>query len=216
MQHYEALLFDFDGVLVDSEPIHWRCWQDIIAPYGYSVTWEEYAPACVGVHERGTVEWLRRQRRPPVPFEELWAQYPRKKLMYLERMMQAGMRADVIHMIRMLSNDYLLAVVTSSARTEVEPVLEAAGLLKYLQTIVYGGDVRNLKPSPDPYLLAVERIGTSNALVVEDSAAGIASAKAADLDVLVIPDQSAMSALVLTRLNLVPPTSARRSDVYRL
>lgn len=208
---YEAILFDFDGVLVDSEPVHWSCWQEILADFGYGVSWEDFARYCVGVQERGTVEWLRLQRSPPVPFDDLWSQYPRKKARFRERMLNAGaVQPDIVDMLRLLSDRYLLAVVTSSGRTEVEPVLEAAGILPLSRTAVYGGDVRNLKPAPDPYLLATERLGTRNALVVEDSPAGIKSGRAAGLDVLEIPVQQELRDRVLTRLGLplAPQSSA--------
>jgi beta-phosphoglucomutase len=203
MKRYEAIFFDFDGVIADSEPVHWSCWQDIIAPYEYQVSWEDFRANCVGLHERGTVEWLCGQRTPPVPFEEIWAQYPKKKLLFRERMMRPdAIGTDVTELMRELKGDYLMAVVTSSGKVEVEPVLEMAGILPLIETAVYGGDVRNLKPAPDPYLLAVERLGTSNALVVEDSEAGVASARAAGLDVLQIDSQPRMSDLVRERLRL--------------
>ncbi|MDZ4802712.1 MAG: HAD family phosphatase [Bryobacteraceae bacterium] len=188
---YEAILFDFDGVLVDSEPVHMSCWNQLLSEnFGYTVAWEDFAPNCVGVHERGTVEWLVAQRHPPVPFADLWDLYPRKKQLFRERMLLSGsVDDDVIDLLKELRNDYLLAVVTSSGRVEVEPILESAGILPLIQTAVYGSDVTNLKPAPDPYLLACRRIGTSNALVIEDSAAGVASGKAAGLDVLQITSQ---------------------------
>ncbi|MBV8820427.1 MAG: HAD family hydrolase, partial [Acidobacteriaceae bacterium] len=137
------------------------------------------------------------QRTPPVPFEELWAQYPRKKQMFRERMLEAGAIApEVVELLRALHPEYLLAVVTSSNEVEVRPILERAGILPLLTATVYGGDVVNLKPAPDPYLLAAERTGTRNALVVEDSAPGIASGRAAGLDVLEIHSQSDMCRLV--------------------
>ena len=137
------------------------------------------------------------ERTPPVPFEEIWAQYPKKKMLFRERMMRPdAVGADVTELMRELKGDYLMAVVTSSGTVEVEPVLEMSGILPLIETAVYGGDVRNLKPAPDPYLLAVERLGTSNALVIEDSEAGVASARAAGLDVLQIDSQPRMSGLV--------------------
>jgi HAD superfamily hydrolase (TIGR01509 family) len=188
---FEAILFDFDGVLVDSEPVHLSCWNQILNEnFGYTVRWEDFAPNCVGVNERGTVEWLVAQRNPPVPFDELWDLYPRKKQLFRERMLVSGAPGDdVIDLLKGLKSDYLLAVVTSSGRVEVEPVLEAAGILPLIQTAVYGSDVRNLKPAPDPYLLACQRLGTNNALVVEDSEAGVASGRAAGLEVLQIKAQ---------------------------
>lgn len=204
--NYEAILFDFDGVLADSEPIHWSCWQDVIAPFGYSVEWEPFRINCVGVHERGTVEWLRMQRTPPVPFDDLWELYPQKKQLFRQKMLRPGaISPEVVALIGQLSEQYLIGVVTSSGRVEIEPVLEAAGVMPLLKTAVYGGDVVNLKPAPDPYLLAVQRLGTNRALVIEDSPAGIAAGRAAGLDVLEIANQSEMVKLLSARLGIACP-----------
>jgi beta-phosphoglucomutase-like phosphatase (HAD superfamily) len=86
--------------------------------------------------------------------------------------------------------------VTSSGQTEVEPILINAGLRDYFQAAVYGGDVKRHKPAPDPYLLAMEKLGVRTALVVEDSDAGEASARAAGLDVLRVRTPAEMPALL--------------------
>ncbi len=176
---------------MDSEPVHLACWNQLLNNnFGYTVRWEDFAPNCVGVHERGTVEWLIAQRNPPVPFDDLWDLYPRKKQLFRDRMLLSGaVHDDVVDFLKQLRGEYLLAVVTSSGRVEVEPILESSGILPLIQTAVYGSDVKNLKPAPDPYLLACQRLGTTNALVVEDSAAGVASGQAAGLEVLQIQAQ---------------------------
>ena len=69
-----------------------------------------------------------------------------------------------------------------------------------LDTVVHGGEVKQHKPAPDPYLLALERLGVSRAVAVEDSAAGIASARAAGLDVIAIPDAAEVCRLVREHL----------------
>ena len=98
-------------------------------------------------------------------------------------------------------HEYQLGVVTSSGQSEVEPLLQDAGLHGLFRTMVYGGDVKQLKPAPDPYLLAVKKLGVRTALVVEDSDAGEASARAAGLDVLRVRTQPEMPALLRRRLS---------------
>ena len=79
---------------------------------------------------------------------------------------------------------YKLAVVSSSAVSEIQPLLEAAGLRQHFDTVVGGDDVTRHKPAPEPYLLAASRLGAGAPLVVEDSEAGIASGRAAGFQVL--------------------------------
>src|SRR5271165_2850727 len=131
---WDALLFDFDGVLADTEPIHHDCWRQILEPYGIQLHWDFYVKQCVGVSDRLMIERLASERTPPIPFEEIWPEYQRKQLMF--------------------------------------------------QAFVCGREVANLKPAPDPYLRGAELLGASKPLVIEDSDAGVASARAAGFDVL--------------------------------
>jgi HAD superfamily hydrolase (TIGR01509 family) len=200
---YEAILFDFDGVLVDSEPVHWQCWNEILASFGAFLDWDRYCSECIGVSDRDMIARLCAQFDPPLAFDDVWAQYPHKKELFRGRMAKAGaIGDDVITLVRELRAKHLLAVVTSSGRREVEPVLELSGILPHLTTAVYGSDVQRLKPAPDPYLLAVQRLGVQKALVVEDSAAGLAAGRAAGLDVLHIPSQECMCGVVREALGL--------------
>jgi beta-phosphoglucomutase len=202
MSRYEAILFDFDGVLVDSEPVHYECWQEILRPFGLTLGWKEYCEQGIGVSDRAMLAMLCKQSDPPLDIELLAAEYPRKKEMFREKMLASPtISQTVIDLLDGLSG-YKLAVVTSSGKSEVEPILEAAGLRSRFDTAVFGGDVKNLKPAPDPYRLAVERLGVTRALVVEDSDAGVASGQAAGLDVLKVPSQMEMADLLRARLRM--------------
>ena len=117
---------------------------------------------------------------PPRDWETLWERYPAKQELFRSRTIAAppfppGMAA----LLDELRPDYRMAVVTSSGRAEIEPLLEAGGLRRYFDTLVCGRDAGRLKPAPDPYLLAARRLGAERPLVVEDSEAGLASGRAA-------------------------------------
>lgn len=202
MSDYEAILFDFDGVLVDSEPVHYDCWLEVLAPFNIPLGWDEYCATCIGLSDRLMAQFLVPRANPPITFEQLWDQYPRKKALARDRMLAAGVfTKEVAALMRGLADRYKLGVVTSSGKTEVEPILEHAGVLPLLGTAVYASDVERHKPAPDPYLLAVERLGITRALVVEDSSAGMEAGRAAGLDVLHIPVQSQVCDLVRARLS---------------
>jgi len=184
MNHYEAILFDFDGVLVDSEPVHYDCWREVLRPYGFDLTWDGYTRNCVGVSDRKMLEQLAADAAPRVRLEELLEQYPRKKEMFRSKMETAEVfHAETLELVRSLDG-YRLAVVSSSGRPEVEPSLVRFGIRQYFGALVCGWEAARLKPAPDPYLKAAELLGVTRALVVEDSDAGVESGRAAGFEVL--------------------------------
>jgi len=183
LQRYDAILFDFDGVLADTEPLHWRCWREILGPFSIDLTWKDFERYCVGVNDRDFGKLLAARRVPPLAFEELWAEYPRKKELFRTRVVsELPFLPQTLHAVRDLCRNYKLAVVSSSARSEVEPAPAAVDIRQYFIELVCGKEVQNLKPAPDPYLKAAEILDASRPLVVEDSDAGVASAVAAGFD----------------------------------
>jgi beta-phosphoglucomutase len=201
---FEAIFFDFDGVLLDSEPVHCECWKEALGPLGVPVTWEFYAANCVGAADRDMMQIFARLCDPPADPAKLWEQHPRKKQLFQERMAVAPAFAPgVAEFFRELARSYRLGVVSSSASAEIEPLLEAAGIRPHLSTVVSGGDVKRHKPAPDPYLLAAARLGIRRALVVEDSPAGMQSARAAGFEAPRIADPARMMECVRERLDRV-------------
>ena len=193
MVTYDAILFDFDGVLADTEPIHYACWKQLLEPFGIHLGWDFYRNNCIGVSDRLMIHTLAAERNPPIPFEEIWPEYERKQILFRERLeSNPPFLAKTIECVRGISVNYRLAVVSSSGRSEVEPPLERAGLRPCFQTLVCGREVPNLKPAPDPYLKAAELLASIRPLVVEDSDAGVASAIAAGFDVLRVASPQSM------------------------
>jgi beta-phosphoglucomutase len=86
MAPFEALFFDFDGVLVDSEPVHYECWREILTPFGIPLSWEVYAEKGIGISDRQMLKAFAELIDPPLDIELLVAEYPRKKAMFRERM----------------------------------------------------------------------------------------------------------------------------------
>lgn len=184
MARYDAILFDFDGVLVDSEPVHHACWAEILRPYGIDLTWDLYAGEFAGLTDSAFLDLIGARADPPVSGEKLREHFPEKRDMFRERMLaDPPADPDLVRLIKSL-DDYKLAVVTSSTRREAEPVLERLGLRNCFTAVVYGEDVSRHKPEPEPYLLAAKLLSARTPLVVEDSDAGVASAQAAGFDVI--------------------------------
>ncbi|HYI96177.1 MAG TPA: HAD family phosphatase [Bryobacteraceae bacterium] len=200
MIRYEAVLFDFDGVVVDSEPVHYECWLDILKSIGIELDWKSYSENCIGITDRAMLAYLCSRTDPPFDIETLALEYPRKKELFRNRMGAIGVPGEIRELFEELRPDYKLAVVTSSNIREVESILDGAGITPLLDTVVHGGEVARHKPAPDPYLLAMERLNVKSAIAVEDSVAGVASARAAGLDVVVIPAANEVCSLVRAAL----------------
>jgi beta-phosphoglucomutase len=197
---YDAILFDFDGVLADSEPLHYRCWKEILSPYGIDLEWDVYVENYIGISDRAMLAQFCRIASPPVELQTLFNEYPRKRDCFRERMVRELPFFEGCREFLETLGAYKLAVVSSSGRSEIEPPLERAGLRGYFETLVCGRDVSNQKPAPDPYLLAAERLASRRPLVVEDSEAGVESARAAGFDVIRVNAPSEVSGAVWARL----------------
>jgi HAD superfamily hydrolase (TIGR01509 family) len=201
MSEFEAILFDFDGVICDSEPVHWACWAAVLAPLGVTLDWEFYRDLCIGIDDREMLRMMAVRSDPPRDWETLWAQYSAKRDLFRTRILGAPpFPPGIREFLEGLRGQYKMAVVTSSGRAEIEPLLQTGDLLRYFDTLVCAGDTDRHKPAPDPYLLAARRLQARTALVVEDSDAGIASGRAAGFEVLPVKSPGDMPELVARRL----------------
>ena len=72
----QAIFFDFDGVLLDTEPVHWASWAEELASVGVALTWEDYRDRYIGIDDRDMLRILARQANPPRDWDSLWALYP--------------------------------------------------------------------------------------------------------------------------------------------
>jgi len=205
MPAFDSILFDFDGVLADTEPVHCACWAEVLATKGVTLTWEYYRRECVGIDDRDMLRMLAVQYDPPRDWDDLWSLYPAKKRLFMERMTShPPFDAALGGFLNGLNRRYKLAVVSSSSRTEIEPMLAAGELLQYFETIVGAESVKRYKPAPDPYLLAAERLASRTPLVVEDSEAGAASGRAAGFEVLQVRHPAEVPDAVEWRLAACP------------
>ncbi|MGP8246646.1 MAG: HAD family hydrolase [Bryobacteraceae bacterium] len=201
MPALDAILFDFDGVLADTEPVHYACWAEVLAPFGVVLTWEYYRNHAIGVDDRVVVRELAAAAQPPLDWKFLFAQYPAKKRLFRQRTLGAPpFDAALDGFLSELHRDYKLAVVSSSSRAEIEQLLVAGDLRKHFDTVVTGEDVARHKPDPEPYLEAARRLGATAALVVEDSAIGQASGRAAGYEVLAVTHPKDVPVMVRRKL----------------
>ncbi len=165
-------------MLADTERIHHRAWNQTLEPLGIQLDWPAYQKNFVGVAD----EVALRERLGLSDREGLVA---RKQALFRQGLEESQpFSPDTVRLLEEVRNIYTLAVVSSSYKSEVEPPLVRGGIRPCFQLLITGEDVRNFKPSPEPYLLAAERLGARRPLVIEDSDAGVASGLAAGFEVL--------------------------------
>jgi beta-phosphoglucomutase len=170
-----ALLLDFNGTLSEDEPLLCRIFQELFEEAGRPITEEGYYSELAGFSDREVIErWLGHE--DPV-LEQ------RKIDRYRELADGSTVTDEARVAVREAAEQFALAVVSGSARAEIEPVLGAAGIRDAFSVVVSLEDVRRGKPNPEGYLLALHLLGVapSEAAAVEDSEAGVAAAKAAGL-----------------------------------
>jgi HAD superfamily hydrolase (TIGR01509 family) len=171
-----ALLLDFNGTLSDDEALLCSIFQELFADLGKPIREEEYYDRLAGLSDPEVVEaWLGK------PDPEVVA----RKIERYRKLSADGstVRPEARQAVRDAAERVAVAVVSGSARSEIEPVLEAAGLSSSIAALVASEDIERGKPAPDGYRRALEllELGPHEAVAVEDSDVGIAAAKAAGL-----------------------------------
>ena len=167
------VLFDFNGTLSDDEWVLCDILRDLFAEFGRPMSEEDYY-GLLGYSDPEIVElWLGR----PDP-----AIVQRKTDEYRRRVADGSTIDEETRLaVKLAAEHGPVAVVSGSARDEIEPVLDAAGLLDVVAVVVPREDVANGKPAPDGYLRALELLGVDSGAAIEDSPPGVVSAKAAGL-----------------------------------
>ena len=191
----QAVFVDFDGTLVDSEPLHYDCWMRTLHPYGGHVEWDDYVRRFVGVadFEAGRI-MLREAGVTPSDADAREASH-KKKAMYQARFVaELDIAQDICDWFTSNSGDgVILGVVSSSLTEEVEPLLFRHEIRSAIDVLVCGEHVSKRKPDPEPYHLALTlanrlaatggagKMRAQDCLVVEDSDSGAAAAHAAGM-----------------------------------
>lgn len=194
-----ALVFDYDGVLADTEVLHWKSWATLVGRYGVQFTWDDYCELGLGVADDQICVSLKK-RTPILETVDLMSQNDNRKRMVREwSLAEPPISQETIEMLSGL-NGYRIGLVTSSERSDVEPVLHVSGIYAKFDAMVFGDDVTAHKPAPDPYLLGARKLGVTTGVAFEDSGPGIASAQAAGFKVVKIDHPKELAGVVTTIL----------------
>jgi len=177
----KAVLFDLDGVLLDSMPYHVRAWQEVFGRYGAQIEPDEIYSR-EGSRTADMARMVAENHGLDLSETELTQLIQEKSMLYNE-LSRAEIIAGVVELIEELKRRRMwIAIVTSTFRENLLRVMPA-GLVQQFDVIITGGDVHNGKPHPEPYLKAAEKLGLSpdDCVVVENAELGIASGKAAGM-----------------------------------
>lgn len=180
---FEALIFDHDGTLVDSEPVHYGCWSQVLEAYGANFSFSDYVQHLNGVPSIASAGWIVQHCQLAVAPEVLLQHKQAALKAFLAENafpLMAGAQAFIEQAYRA---GYPLAVASGANRHEIDHSLSSHQLTPYFKTTVTQNDVSRNKPHPDIYLLAAQRLGVApqQALAIEDSDSGQAAALAAGM-----------------------------------
>jgi beta-phosphoglucomutase len=183
----KAVIFDFDGVIANSEPLHLRAYQEVLEPLGVTLTRERYYRGLLGFDDEGVFTKIAQ--------EEGWEQRVVETLMAEKSrvMDEAIARADVLYpgaeaCIERLAAAFPLGIASGALRHEIETILTRRQLARHFRFIVSAEDTLRGKPAPDPYLRAAERhaVPSVECVAIEDSRWGIASAQGAGMKCIAV------------------------------
>lgn len=185
----KAVLFDLDGLLIDSEMISYEIYEEIFGEYGYPYSLELYANEYSG---KTLMENVARTLKN-YPFPMTTEQFVAKIYEIEGRLIKRGvpLKPGAVELLQYLQqHGYGAAVATSSIKERALTVIKMHGIEQYFQAGVFAEDLTKSKPDPEVFLKAAEKLGRQpeECLVLEDSAAGIQAASSANIPVICIPD----------------------------
>jgi len=180
---YDGFIFDCDGTLAHSMPLHFRAWTETLARKngGVSPFSEEVFYSLGGMHAMKIVEWLNREYHLTFPVEETFHE---KEQRYLELLPEVQPVPAVVATVKAIGKREKMIIASGSPRHIVKMTLQHLGLESYFQGWVTPEDVVHGKPAPDIFLRAAAILGVAPArcVVFEDGPPGFAGARAAGMD----------------------------------
>jgi len=193
-----AVIFDCDGVIVNSEPHHLTAFREVLATEGIPLSIEEYYTKYLAMDDKGCFEAVLRDHDRPIDNKILKSLIIRKMEVYRRLSNQELiLYPGVVELVNNLKDRYRLAIASGAFRGEVKYALEKGGIRSAFPVLVTAQDVRNGKPHPEAFQTALSQINQQDpvpsppirpeeCLVIEDSVHGIDGAKAAGMKCLAV------------------------------
>lgn len=231
----KAILMDFNGVIINDEPLQMKAYQEILKGEGVDLTEEQYY-SCMGMNDRAFVEAAFKLSEKEVPAEKIEGIINQKTAKWREIVDEEIPLFDgVENFIRKMEKEFALGVVSMARREEIEYVLEKTNLLNCFSTIVSAEEISTHKPDPECYLTGFNQVDAvrtrlggnpivhEDCVVIEDAPQGIVAGKRAGLKTLGITNtvsaeelREAGADVVTNNLNDWMPDSFRRVYAHRV
>jgi beta-phosphoglucomutase len=192
-----AVIFDFNGIIVDDEPIHFELFRRVLNEEGINLTEQDYYNRYLGFDDRGAFATAYREHGRGLSQSEL-AQLIERKAAYYREDIKSKMRVfpGVQTLVPELAKKLPLAIASGALRNEIEIILSGIGLLPHFRAIVSAEDVTQGKPEPEIFLKALAQLNAAfdndhpirptECLVIEDSREGIRGARRAGMKCLAV------------------------------
>jgi beta-phosphoglucomutase-like phosphatase (HAD superfamily) len=183
--NFQAYLFDCDGTVADSMPLHYLAWKQALGEWGCDFS-EDHFYELGGLPIVDIIELLGREQGLEMPVAQV---AKRKEELYFKYLPKLTCVAEVREHIEDRHGHIPLAIVSGSTRDSVEASLQAIGLLNRFDPLVCAGDYTKSKPDPEPFLIAAQRlrVAPEACLVFEDTQIGIDAAAAAGMSFVRVP-----------------------------
>jgi len=182
-----AIIFDLDGVLIDSEDLQYKAYCEVLATYDRKPTFDEYAEHWIAAG-RGPEYAVKTWGLPIAPDEIRRVRAPiYHKLLCAEVTLMPG----VVAALERLHKKFPMAIATNSVAKDVDFVVERFGLQKFFRSVVSRDDYRRAKPEPDAFLTAAARLETpaKQCVVIEDAHKGVLAAHRAGTRCIAVPNK---------------------------
>ena len=185
----QAIVFDFDGVLADSEPLHLRVYQEMLEPQGIHIDRAAYEERYLGYDDAGVFQKIGEDFNLLFGDEEIEMLIEEKSRRFQALVAGGGvLYPEAASLVERLGAAWPLGIASGALRSEIELILRAAGLLDAFEFIVASGDTEQSKPAPDPYLRAavLHAVPPGACVAIEDSHWGLQSARAAGMRTIAV------------------------------
>jgi len=189
---FQAVLFDFNGLIVNDEPVHYELFRRVLTKEGITLTEKEYWSEYLGYDDKGLFEAIFEKNKKSLPPKKLKTLIAQKNTLYLPTMKEKmKLFPGVVEFIQTVQEKYPTAIVSGALRSEIDFVLKESEITFPL--IISADDTKHGKPDPEGFVLALMKlkkihpeVRPENCLVLEDSLAGIEAAHRTQMKVVAL------------------------------